>query len=237
MSTLRQSRRTPVKGAAAALIATLALASCQGEPSAGETETSTTSSNARTYTDDEATAALPEADQLSDTLTIEQADEPPAIGRTDPDACTDLYFGATDILSFIDAHTVGQSQRAYSGRDGGYLGIRIRSFDQPVPSAWFDRAGQAVAACTSFTKYDTDRTTNWKAQLLGAAPLGEQSFSVRVVGVSPSHPLDGEVDLIRARDGHTLISVSYAVGPFSQRIPNLAERATAQTLANLADQQ
>lgn len=227
--------RRRIAGAAASAIVALALAACQGASEPSGPSSPTAPSTDRTYSNDELTAALPEPTELSDLLSTEPTHESPPAGRTEPAPCADLFFAGADERAFIDAHTVGLARRDYSGSRGGMMGLTVRSFDQPVPAEWFDRAGTAVAECTSFTKIDPNRTSTWETKLLGTDPLGDRSFSVRLVGGADVDPGGeaSEVDLVRAGKGHTLILVNYAVGPASERIPDLAERAVIQVLNGL----
>lgn len=227
---IMMGRGSVARALAAGVVLAASLASCTDAAPPPPTDPA-----GRELTLEEATAALPEPHDLSDQLVLQPTDEGDPEGSTYPASCADVLFGGEAMKALDRDHQATKAERDYAAERAGYLVIRVKSYDRPVPTAPFDAAGAAVAKCPTFTQTYDDEATKWSMSALGLSSRGDQMFAARMTLAEDAPPmLTGQiVDIVQIRKGHTLISIVYSVGRNSRAIPGLVDRAAEQTLAGL----
>lgn len=230
---------------AVALALTLALGGCL--PTRGGTETSPEpgSGPGRQLEEHEAQIALPITGDLPSNIVVD--DDPDVIDveeqRTEPVHCLDASFQGTEADA-LKEHEAVNVTRSYAHESWtGSASVRIRSYDVEVPDILFDKAGQAIGTCSPMTRFTTlkDDPTGTEDEVttsgLSVPQVGDRAFAgrFRIIKSTDSASVDTDIDYLAFKRGHTLVTIVYAVGPESTRVPDLPARLAAIVDRNLEE--
>ncbi|MEN3122708.1 hypothetical protein [Janibacter sp. LM] len=137
-------------------------------------------------------------------------------GQTyDPQVCAHITLDGPQERDFRDAHRkVREYSRFTSPRsvtDESVTTI-VESYDEPYPLEFFDKAGQYLAECASYTTTPDDggSSTTRTTRAISTPSVGDRSFAVRLTFGAGGEGIS--VDRLYVRSGHNLVTVWYIKG-------------------------
>lgn len=158
----------------------------------------------------EAKAALPKLSQLPEGYLKESAeqegrggDDRAEVQSTDPEHCAIVLFSDRKSTKYDNDHMVAYASTEYALPDGGKLRgniiVRVSSFDEPYPQAFFDRVRTTLSKCASF---DAESTITTRA--MRSPDVGDDTLAFHL-----GHSAFGKPrDWLFVRSGHNLISLA-----------------------------
>lgn len=156
-------------------------------------------------------------------------------GQTyDPQVCAHITLDGPEERAFRKAHRkVYEYSRFTSPRsvtDESVTTI-VESYDEPYPLEHFDRAGQYLADCASYTTTPDDggSATTRTTRAISTPSIGDRSFAVRLTFGAGEQGIS--VDRLYVRSGHNLVTVWYIKGgqPYDgAAMTKYAEKTLAQ---------
>lgn len=173
------------------------------------------------------------------------AEEVPARYRkTDPASCIDVLMLGQAHRTLKQRENSRAERRFTTGTGPSYqeLSVQVFSHTEPVGPALVDRANAALGGCEAFAFYGEQAGQSiddrYSASALDIAPLGQQSFAVRletVLADSRGRPQEYSFDRLVVREGNTLV-VTTLTHLDPDRDISLLRSTAEQTLTNLGDQ-
>lgn len=125
-----------------------------------------------------------------------------------PAACADIEFSSPEALTFEDEHLEATQRVAYSEYTSGpmeHLSATLSTYDRPYPVSLFDRAGEHVTDCASYTRGRGGEDESREAEAITAPILADRSVAVRFVNPALA---DDRVDVLTVRAGHNRVQVT-----------------------------
>lgn len=228
-------------GATPALAGIAALALTAGcVPTLGrDTPSSSTTTEAvgrGQLTEEQLRSVLPADDQPPSGFTLDtsQSEGPDPDSTTYPAVCDDVRLQGT-TADDLEEHKVASAQKSYVGENGrGVLSVKVTSYDEPVPEALFDDAGQALSRCSTFKIIDRHGTSDWKLDPVSLQPAGDRTWTIRVQNTTEGDAFGGGVvQVASASLGNNRVHVVQSAGEASTYRSEAVEQLVGATVAEL----
>lgn len=184
----------------------------------------------RQLTAAEAKSALPPLQKGS----RQQSSDVTAYNRkSDPEDCVDVLRLGYQGRHLKEARVVDAAHNWTRGTGDATVGYStsVESHSRAVGSTMLDRAGSALSGCGTFALYGQDKDgpidLRLEAQPRSVAPLGEQTFAVRIITTEQINgkPRKFYLDQLVVRIGNNLVEVTQATFDESVDMTRLEELA------------
>lgn len=212
----RALRRLAPVATATALVLTLAACGDDQPPAEATTVTVTNEATPESLDKpeqqqiDAATAkkALPVLEDMPDKWVVNVTPPDTHTSTYDPSVCADVEMDSAEARAFNDEHRKVRETVHFSENKLGvddHVFATVSSYDQPYPLSFFDKAGEHVTDCSTYTDTRNDRASTWKTRAINAPMLGDRSFGVRY---QPTSVEGRNIDVLSVRSGKNLIEVT-----------------------------